>query len=52
MLQLMYELTSLCNAAVAVRRSAGSIARSVSISGRDDGGKSLNVSAMHLLYEC
>ena len=43
------ELTSLLNAAVAVRRSAGSIASRVSISGSDDGGKSLNVSFMHLL---
>jgi len=45
-------LTSLCNAAVAVWRSAGSIARRVSISGRDDAGKFLNVSSMHLLYDC
>jgi hypothetical protein len=45
-------LTSLLNAAVAVRRSAGSIARRVSIRGSDDGGKSLKVSAMHRLYDC
>lgn len=43
-------LTSLLNAAVAVRRSAGSIARRVSMRGNDEGGKSLNVSRMHLLY--
>lgn len=48
----MHELTSLANAAVGVRRSAGSIARRVSISDSDDGGKSLNVSSMHRLYGC
>jgi len=37
---------------VAVKRSSGSIERRVSISGRDDGGKSLNVSAILLLYDC
>lgn len=45
-------LTSLLKAAVAVWRSAGSIARRVSINGSDEDGKSLNVSAMHLLYDC
>lgn len=45
-------LTSLFKAAVAVCRSAGSIARRVSISGNDDGGKFLNVSVMHRLYDC
>lgn len=44
------ELTSLLKASVAVLRSAGSIARRVSIRGSEDGGKSLNVSFMHLLY--
>lgn len=44
-----WKLTSLFNAAVAVRRSAGSIARRVSIRGNADGGKFLNVSLMHLL---
>jgi len=46
------KLTSLLRAAVAVWRSAGSIARRVSINGNDDGGKSLNVSAMQRLYGC
>lgn len=46
------KLTSLLKAAVAVLRSAGSIARRVSINGNDDGGKSLNVSFMHRLYGC
>ena len=46
------ELTSLFNAAVAVKRSAGSIARRVSINGNDDGGKSLNVSFIQRLYDC
>ena len=47
-----WNLTSLCNAEVAVSRSDGSIARRVSISGKDDGGKSLNTSDMHRLYDC
>lgn len=42
-------LTSLCNASVAVPRSAGSMARRVPIRGSDEGGKSLKVSLMHLL---
>uniref|UniRef100_A0A2P2K1E0 Uncharacterized protein n=1 Tax=Rhizophora mucronata TaxID=61149 RepID=A0A2P2K1E0_RHIMU len=42
-------LTSLLRASVAVLRSTGSIARRVSMRGSDDGGKSLNVSLMHLL---
>jgi hypothetical protein len=46
------QLTSLFNAAVAVKRSAGSIERSVSISRSADCGKSLNVSAIRLLYGC
>lgn len=45
-------LTSLFNASVAVLRSAGSMASRVSISGSEEGGKSLNVSAIHLLYDC
>lgn len=43
-------LTLLFNEADAVWRSAGSIARRVSINDRDDDGKSLKVSTMHLLY--
>lgn len=42
--------TSLLKASEAVSRSTGSIARSLSIRGRADGGKPLNVSLMHLLY--
>ena len=46
----MRNLTSLLKASEAVSRSTGSIARSVSMRGRAEGGKSLNVSLMRLLY--
>ena len=45
-------LTSLLNADDAVKRSAGSIASSVSINRSADCGKSLNVSVIRLLYGC
>lgn len=44
--------TSLSRASVAVRLSAGSIARRVSIRTSAEGGKSLNVSAIQRLYDC
>ena len=44
------ELTSLFRASVAVLRSAGSMASRASIKDNADGGKSLNVSLIHLLY--
>lgn len=45
-------LTSLFKAAVAVPRPSGSIERRESIKGREEGGKSLNVSAKQRLYGC
>lgn len=44
------KLTSLFRASVAVLRSAGSIARRLSIKDNAEGGKSLKVSLIHLLY--
>ena len=44
------KLTSLFKASVAVLRSAGSMARRVSIRDNADGGKSLKTSLMHRLY--
>jgi hypothetical protein len=46
------QLTSLLNAEDAVKRSAGSIASSVSINCSADCGKSLNVSLIRFLYGC
>ena len=45
-------LTSLCSAAVALPRPSGSIERRDSIRGSEEGGKSLNVSAIQRLYGC
>jgi len=45
-------LTSLLRAAEAVPRPSGSIVRRDSMRGREEDGKSLNVSAMQRLYGC
>lgn len=52
LINMRWSLTSVFSAAEAVPRSSGSIARRVSIKGREDGRKSLNVSEMQRLYGC